>query len=210
MENPEASHPELPPLVEKPVTANGFPMDLVLASTSPRRIELLSGLGYQFRIVPPGVEESVEGHFTSRELSLLNAKRKSHAVAAFEPTSIVIGADTVVSIDGETLGKPEDFDEARRMIGKLSGRTHQVLTSVWITRLHPFHLVAFTDVTDVTFLPLDATTIDAYLQKINPLDKAGAYAAQEYRDEIIQQIDGSLNNVIGLPIESLVLAMNEF
>lgn len=204
MNTPEASLPE------PPSYSDVLPMDLVLASTSPRRIELLSNLGYTFRIVPPGVEESSSGHLTPRELSLLNAKRKSHAVAAFEPTSIVIGADTVVSIAGETLGKPADFDEARTMIHKLSGRTHQVLTSVWITRLHPFHMVAFTEVSEVTFRPLDSDSILAYLAKIDPLDKAGAYAAQEHRDDIILHIDGSLNNVIGLPVESVALALTEF
>lgn len=185
-------------------------MDIVLASTSPRRIELLTGLGYQFRIVAPGCEESVSGHFTPRELSLLNAKRKSHAVAVFEPTSIVIGADTVVSIEGETLGKPNDMEEAQSMLKKLNGRTHEVLTSVWITRLHPFHMVAFTEVSGVTFHSMDQTAIREYLEKINPLDKAGAYAAQEYRDEIIQHIEGSLDNVIGLPVESVALALSEF
>ncbi|MEO7933381.1 MAG: Maf family protein [Chthoniobacterales bacterium] len=204
MNTPEASPPEPPPY------SDVLPMDLVLASTSPRRIELLSHLGHTFRIVPPGVEESSAGHLTPRELSLLNAKRKSHAVAAFEPTSIVIGADTVVAIAGETLGKPADLDEARSMIHKLSGRTHQVVTSVWITRLHPFHMVAFTEVSEVTFRSLDSHSILAYLEKIDPLDKAGAYAAQEYRDEIIESIQGSLDNVIGLPVESVALALTEF
>jgi septum formation protein len=185
-------------------------MDLVLASTSPRRIELLGDLGYAFRIVAPGCEESVAGHFTPRELSLLNAKRKSHAVAIFEPDAVVIGADTVVAIAGETLGKPADLEEARTMLHKLSGCTHQVLTSVWITRLQPFHMVAFTEMSEVTFLPLDASAIREYLQKINPLDKAGAYAAQEHRDDIIASIAGSVNNVIGLPVESLALALAEF
>ena len=200
MIQPEASLHESPPLN----------LDLVLASTSPRRVELFSSLNYPFRIEAPGCEESVAGHFTPRELSLLNAKRKSHAVAVFEPTSVIIGADTVVSIDDETLGKPADLEEAHEMIHKLSGRTHQVLTSVWITRLHPFHMVAFTEVSHVTFLRLEAAAIDAYLQKINPLDKAGGYAAQEYREEIIQHIDGSLENVIGLPLEALALALKEF
>ena len=200
MKTPDAPHTESPP----------WNADLVLASTSPRRIELLTNLGYQFRIVPPGVEESVAGHFSPRELSLLNAKRKSHAVAIFEPTSIVIGADTVVAIDSEILGKPSDLAEAERMIRRLSGRTHQVLTSVWVTRLHPFHIVAFTEISDVTFYALEPDSIRSYLQKINPLDKAGAYAAQEYRDEIIEHIEGSLENVIGLPVESLALALAEF
>ncbi len=204
MNTPEASP------FESPSYSDVLPMDLVLASTSPRRIELLTNLGYTFRIVPPGVEESAGVHLTPRELSLLNAKRKSHAVAAFEPTSIVIGADTVVAIAGETLGKPADLDEARSMIQKLSGRTHQVLTSVWITRLHPFHMVAFTEMSEVTFRLLDASAIGAYLQKIDPLDKAGAYAAQEYREEIIENIHGSVENVIGLPVESVVLALTEF
>jgi septum formation protein len=185
-------------------------MNLVLASTSPRRIELLADLGYPFRIVSPGCEESVSGHFTSRELSLLNAKRKSHAVAVFEPVSVVIGADTVVSIDGHTLGKPADLDEARAMLRLLNGRTHQVFTSVWITRLHPLHMVAFTEVSQVTFRQLTTQSIDTYLGKINPLDKAGAYAAQEYREDIIETIEGSLDNVIGLPVESLALALAEF
>ncbi len=185
-------------------------MELVLASTSPRRIDLLTAMGRPFRVVAPGCEESVAGHFTPRELSLLNAKRKSHAVAAFAPTAIVIGADTVVALDGECIGKPADLDEARRMLRKLSGRTHQVVTSVWISRLHPFHMAAFTEISDVTFRPLSAREIDEYLKKIDPLDKAGGYAAQEFRDEIISSIDGALSNVIGLPTEALEPALENF
>jgi len=184
--------------------------DLVLASTSPRRFELLTQHGYAFRAVAPGVEESVDTHLTAEELSLLNAKRKACAVSAFLPQATVIGADTVVLIDGVTLGKPENLAEAHRMLQRLAGRTHSVLTSVWIQRGQPYRVSVFTEVSEVTFYTLTAQQIESYLAKIQPLDKAGSYAAQEFREEIIEKIEGSLTNVIGLPMESVSRVLQDF
>lgn len=183
---------------------------LLLASTSPRRVEILKNRGYAFEAIPPGVEESEDPHLTALELSLLNAKRKACAVSAFSPYATVIGADTVVVIDGVTLGKPKDLGEAKSMVTLLGGRTHKVLTSVWIQRWLPYRVTVFTEVSEVTFHPLTPSQIDDYLAKIHPLDKAGAYAAQEYREEIIARIDGTLSNVIGLPIESVERVLRDF
>lgn len=185
-------------------------LDLILASTSPRRSVLLREMGFAFRTFSPDIEETAETHFTPRELTLLNARRKATAVAAFCPDSVVIGADTVVCIDGQILGKPADLDEARRMLRLLSGRSHEVLTSVWVVRFHPAKTRAFTEATTVYFRKLSDDRVDEYLALTNPLDKAGGYAAQENADMLIERIDGSISNVIGLPVETLKMALDDF
>jgi septum formation protein len=113
----------------------------------------------------------------------------------------VLGADTLVFLDGEIMGKPADIADAQRMLTRLQGRTHQVVTGVSLIHLRAYHERMFAVSTDVTFHPLDAEQVRDYLAKINPLDKAGAYAAQEHSEKIIAEISGSYSNVIGLPIE---------
>ncbi len=176
---------------------------LILASTSPRRIFLLQESGYHFEVDPPhGVEESESPDFTPRELARLNALRKARAVALRrEPTSIVLGADTVVTLDGRSYGKPRDLIDAARMISELQGRTHRVITAVCLA--HRGRCRIFDIVTAVTFRQLDAAAVRDYLALIEPLDKAGAYAAQEHGDRIISRMQGSKTNVMGLPMEAL-------
>ncbi|HEY5893818.1 MAG TPA: Maf family protein [Chthoniobacterales bacterium] len=185
-------------------------LDLILASTSPRRSVLLREMGFAFRTFSPDIEETAASHFTPRELTLLNARRKATAVAAFCPESVVIGADTVVYIDDQILGKPTDLDDARRMLRLLSGRSHEVLTSVWVVRFHPAKTRAFTEATTVYFRELSDERVEKYLSLIDPLDKAGAYAAQENAGLLIERIDGSFSNVVGLPVESLKMALDAF
>lgn len=186
------------------------PLDLILASTSPRRSHLLQEMGFTFRTFAPDIEETASMHFTPRELTLLNARRKATAVAAFCPESVVIGADTVVYVDDQVLGKPTDIDDARRMLRLLSGRSHEVLTSVWLVRFHPAKARAFTEATTVYFRELSDACVEEYLASIDPLDKAGAYAAQENARLLIERIEGSFSNVVGLPIESLKVALEDF
>ena len=175
---------------------------LVLASASPRRRDLLSQAGYDVLIAASDVEEMDSCNEGPEALALINAKRKWTAVAPQYPSEIVVAADTVVWLDGHFYGKPLDFSEATQMLTDLSGRTHQVVTGVALGRAGE-GLQQFAEVSMVTFHALDQYEIVAYLKTIHPLDKAGAYAAQDDSGRIIAQVEGSLSNVIGLPMEKL-------
>jgi len=175
---------------------------LVLASASPRRRDLLSQAGYDVLIAASDVEEMDSCNEGPEALALINAKRKWTAVAPHYPSEIVVAADTVVWLDGRFYGKPVDFSEATQMLTDLSGRTHQVVTGVALGRAGE-GLQQFAEVSMVTFHALDQDKIVAYLKTIHPLDKAGAYAAQDDSGRIIAQVEGSLSNVIGLPMEKL-------
>ena len=176
---------------------------LVLASASPRRAELLRQLKSNFRIIPGDAKEIFDEQLSPSELCQLNAHRKARAVAKKNPDSLVLGADTLVFLDGKIMGKPADIADAQRMLTQLQGRTHQVVTGVSLIHLRAHRERMFAIGTDVTFRPLDAEQVRDYLAEINPLDKAGAYAIQEHGDMIIAEISGSYSNVIGLPVEKL-------
>jgi septum formation protein len=174
---------------------------LILASASPRRAELLRQLQPEFQIVPSDAEEIFDGQLSPMELCQLNAHRKARAVAKKIPDALVLGADTLVFLDGEIMGKPRHMADARRMLARLQGRTHQVVTGVSLIHLRGHRECLFAVSTDVTFRPLTDGQIDDYLSKMNPLDKAGAYAIQEHGDMIVSEISGSFSNVVGLPVE---------
>jgi septum formation protein len=176
---------------------------LILASASPRRRELLAERGYRFKVVTASVEEQLPPHLTVRETVLLNARRKGSAVAAKHPGACVVAADTLVAIGGKPLGKPANLAEARKMLKKLSGRTHQVFSGVWIEHRAAGGMAAFIEVSHVKFRKVSAKEIEKYLKLVNVLDKAGAYAAQEDPIGLIASIEGSRTNVIGLPMEKL-------
>lgn len=176
---------------------------LILASQSPRRSELLRQLGFDFTVMPGRIQEVQPEHLTPHETAQINAYRKARAVAKKHPDSLVIGADTVVSIDGEIFGKPRDRTEARRMLKALAGRSHHVVTGLCLLHLRHHRQSLFAVSTRVTFRPLDSRTIDDYLNLIHPLDKAGAYAIQEHGHLIVESIEGSYTNVVGLPLERL-------
>lgn len=175
----------------------------ILASASPRRAELLRQLKLNFKIVPSDATEIFDEQLSPRELCQINAHRKARVVAKKIPDALVIGADTLVFLEREIFGKPRNFDEAKKMLAKLQGRTHQVVTGVSLIHLRAHRERIFAVSTDVTFRPLTAGQIGDYLSKMNPLDKAGAYAIQEYGDKIVAQISGSYSNVVGLPLEKL-------
>ena len=141
-------------------------------------------------------------HEGPEALAVINAKRKWNAVALQYPDEIVVAADTVVWLDGRFYGKPVDFAEAMKMLTDLSGRTHQVVTGVVLGRAGE-GIQEFAEVTWVTFHTLAEDEIAAYLKSIHPLDKAGAYAAQDDNGRLIAKVDGSISNVIGLPMEKL-------
>ena len=176
---------------------------LILASASPRRAELLKLLRVKFRIIPSDATEVVHEHLTPLEICQLNAHRKARAVAKRIPDALVIGADTLVFLDNKILGKPRNLADARRMLARLQGRTHQVVTGVSLIQLRTHRERVFAISTDVLFHPLDAGQIRDYLSRINPLDKAGAYAIQESGERIVSEISGSYSNVVGLPVERL-------
>ncbi len=177
---------------------------LVLASASPRRRDLLAAHGFAAVVAPVPVEESEDPALTVRERVLLNAVRKSVAgQGAWPPGTVVLGTDTLVSLDGEAFGKPRDRVDAAAMVARLAGRTHQVFTGVALRTIPPVRHVSFVEETRVTFKTLDAAEIAAYHALIDPLDKAGAYAAQEHPERVIARVDGSWSNVMGLPMERL-------
>jgi septum formation protein len=176
---------------------------VILASASPRRAELLRQLGVNFVVVPSDAAEMHDHQLTAREISQLNAYRKARAVAKKYPDALVLGADTLV-YDGVTLfGKPADLEDAYRMLELLQGRDHEVVTSVCLLNLRNHRQKVIAESTRVTFRPLDEAQIRRYLAKVNPLDKAGAYAIQEEGDLLVERISGSYTNVVGLPVEKL-------
>jgi len=164
---------------------------VILASASPRRAELLRQLKLNFKILPGDAVEVAHEFLTPQEICQLNAHRKARAVAKKIPDALVLGADTLVFLGQEVFGK------------RLQGRTHQVVTGVSLTHLRAHRERLFAVSTDVTFHPLTAAQIRDYLDRINPLDKAGAYAIQEHGDKIVAAIAGSYSNVVGLPVEKL-------
>jgi septum formation protein len=176
---------------------------LILASASPRRAELLRQLGLHFQVVASDASEFAHEHLSPLELCQLNAHRKARAVAKKFPDVLVLAADTLVFLDDAILGKPADLAEAQRMLEKLQGRTHQVVTGMDLIHLRAHRERVFAVSTDVRFRALDAGQIQNYFAKVNPLDKAGAYAIQEYGDLIVEEISGSYSNVVGLPVERL-------
>jgi septum formation protein len=183
---------------------------LLLASNSPRRRELLVQAGFAFEILAPTISERFDVDLTLRELTAFNAIRKGMAAARLRPNHIVLAADTLVAIDDYVLGKPKDREEAVTMLQRLSGRAHEVCTSVFICHLAEAKSTSFHEISRVQFRRLGRGKIDNYLARVNPLDKAGAYAAQGFGSEIIEKIDGSYTNVVGLPIEKTILALAEF
>ncbi len=181
---------------------------LVLASASPRRRELLQDAGYNFEVLGALIAECSSTHFSIRELTTANATRKARTVARARADAVVVAADTLVALDGAIMGKPSDYENARAILHRLNGRTHEVCTAVYICAAKQF--ASFTEISRVRFRSLTDSGIDFYLAKVNPLDKAGAYAAQNDGGEIIAAIEGSVTNVIGLPMERTAETLARF
>jgi septum formation protein len=176
---------------------------VILASVSPRRAGLLRQMGLEFRVVPSEAPEIHHDQLTAGEISQINAYRKARAVAKKFPDALVLAADTLVYLDTTLFGKPANAGEACRMLAQLQGQTHEVVTGICLLNLRSHRQKIFAETTAVTFRPLDMEKIRDYLSKINPLDKAGAYAIQEEGDLIVEKISGSFSNVVGLPMERL-------
>jgi len=183
---------------------------LILASASPRRSELLQQLKVNFQVLPGNATEVVYDHLSPQEICQLNAHRKARVVAKQIPDALVLGADTLVFLDATILGKPADRARAHAMLALLEGRTHQVVTGVSLIHLRSHRERLFAVSTNVTFRPLTHAQIDHYLDRINPLDKAGGYAIQEHGELIVSEISGSYSNVVGLPLERLAQELEEW
>lgn len=171
---------------------------LILASGSPRRRQLLSGMGYTFEICAPDVDEHVSGH--ARDIVSTLALRKAEAAAAHYADGVIIASDTLVSLDGAPLGKPKDTADAHRMLRVLSGREHEVFTGVCLIDAATGRREVRVVRTGVTFRDLTDTEIDAYISTGEPMDKAGAYAIQGGAAPFVAALDGEFENVVGFPV----------
>ena len=174
---------------------------LILASASPRRHELLGRLGLSFDVIPAQVTEYEDPDADPREMVTHNASIKADWVSERYPDALVLGADTTVYIDGTVLNKPADLAEAKRMIRKLSGKSHTVYTGIAIRRKSDGLALNEGVASEVIFKSLSDTKIDHYLLKVNTLDKAGAYSIQDHTDMIIAGYKGSFTNIMGLPVD---------
>ena len=187
-------------------------LSIILASASPRRKQLLADAGYEFKVVVPDIDESaflaerLEPCQHTKQLALAKAK----TVAAIHPDSLVIGADTIVDFNGQIIGKPIDAEDAEKITRKLFSKPHKVITAVALIRLSDNTEIVESDTTDVYPKKLTTEQITEHIKSESWRDKAGAYAIQENGDEFIEKIEGSLTNVMGLPMELLQQLLQRF
>jgi septum formation protein len=181
---------------------------LILASASSRRADLLRMIGCRFDVMASDVDEQTEAHLTAGQTVTELAGRKAHHVAQRNGNRIVIGADTVVTIDGRILGKPEDREHAKKTLKELSGVTHQVLTAVSLISLDDQREEQVLATTSVTFRDLNREEIERYLDTDEPYDKAGAYGIQGKASLFAERIDGCFYNVVGFPVTQFWLALS--
>ncbi len=185
--------------------------EILLASNSPRRRELLAGLDIDYRVTAlPEVDESYPDTLSGEEIPLYISQEKAAAYRRFmKDNTLLITADTIVWLDGKVYGKPHDIADAKAMLQALSGKTHTVITGVTLTSLQK--QISFAVSTEVTFTALDDEEIDYYVEKYRPLDKAGAYGVQEWIGYIgVTGLKGSYYNVMGLPIQRLYTELKKF
>lgn len=175
---------------------------IILASASPRRKELMQKHGFNFLAEASGAEEG-DSSEDCLKTALANAKLKAMEIAEKHPENTVLGADTIVVLNGKLFGKPKDLSEAGQMLNALQGRTHSVFTAIAIILKSESILETAASESRVSFKKMNSQDIENYLQKVYVLDKAGAYAAQEFGELIIEKIDGDFENVMGLPCSLL-------
>lgn len=188
-----------------------LPFKIVLASNSPRRKELLSGLGVDFSVrTIEGIDESWPEELTGQEIPIYISSRKADSYSAsMTPEELVITADTIVYLNSRVYGKPKDAEDAKRILRELSGKWHQVITGVTIVTIDKRKSFAVT--TDVKFADLSEDEILYYVNKYSPMDKAGAYGIQEWIGFIgVEQIKGAYFNVVGLPVQRLYRELQNF
>lgn len=183
--------------------------EIILASNSPRRKELLTGLDIDYKIaILPDIDESYPTHLKGKEIAEYVAQKKAKAYS-LNDNNLLITADTIVLLGEKVLGKPKDLDDAKRMLTELSGQSHIVATGVCITTKKKSHSFAVTS--EVRFAQLSKDEIDYYVEKYKPLDKAGAYGVQEWIGYIaVEYISGSYYNIMGLPVQKLYQELKKF
>ena len=175
-------------------------MQILLASTSPRRRELLELLGLQFLIVPPACEEILEPQLSPSEQTCHLARSKAQSVANQHPEDLIIGSDTVIEIDGKLLGKPANIKEAEAMLRELRGRVHQVHTGVALIQNASNISIDFVETAHVWITPFVEETLQTYLDTEESLGKAGAYSIQGDGAQLIEKIEGDFPTIVGLPL----------
>ena len=188
-------------------------MKLILASSSPRRAEVLRDAGISFDVLAPEVDEARRPGESAESMVARLAEAKSRAAAAKlenrKERLIVVGADTAVELDGEVLGKPRDAADAREMLTALNGRTHRVLTGIFLIRLPDGTAISAVEITTATFSRMDRSEIENYVASGEPMDKAGAYAIQGRAGRYISRIEGCYFNIVGLPLARLHQLLRE-
>ena len=183
---------------------------IILASTSPRRHDLLSKMGVTFNTAVPDADETIDKEASPKELAAELARRKALSVCGQYENAIIIGADTLVfSADGQIIGKPADAEDAKRILHNLSGTTHSVITGVCVIDTSTGRELLNADETQVTMKKMTDAEIDDYVASGEALGKAGAYAIQETGDAYVKKTEGSFNNVVGLPTEMLKKMLTE-
>lgn len=190
-------------------TKQPHPEKLILASASPRRRELLTRMGVQFEVMPTGVDEIEDFDEGADVMVLKNAQLKAQFLEDRHPAALILGSDTTVSYAGEALGKPTSDAAAMSMLEMLSGKKHVVYTAVALRWKGLDFSYDFVDSSEVQFKKLDKARIKAYHAVVNPFDKAGAYGIQEGREMIIESVTGSVETVMGLPIQRLKRVFGE-
>lgn len=187
-------------------------MRLILASASPRRKQLLRSAGFVFQVVPSTIEEDYQPGEPPEVFVERMAERKADQVAqryAQQPAVVVLGADTIVVVNGEVLGKPRSPAAAGQIVQKLAGRTHEVITGVALVEPVTGKRILRHVRTRVTFLPLSQEEVEAYVASSEPLDKAGAYGIQGWASRFVSGIEGCYFNVVGLPLSLLYSLLRE-
>lgn len=182
---------------------------IILASTSPRRKELLQQIDLEFSVDPSAYEEDNSLNMLPHDLVKHFSQQKAQDVAKRHTDAIIIGADTIVALDNTVLGKPKDINDAENMLQKLSGKSHSVLTGLTIidTKLQKERCIV--EETIVTFRKLRREEIHHYITTYKPLDKAGAYGIQEYAGCFVERVDGDYFNIVGLPLAALIKMLHE-
>lgn len=181
---------------------------IILASQSARRIELLKNLGYSFEVMPADIDETIHPGLKPQDEIQRLAKNKAERIFEKHQDALVIGADTVVTIDDCILGKPKDEADACAMLNRLSARKHQVITGVCL--LTRERCEVFANISDVTFYPLTAKDIQNYIATKEPMDKAGAYAIQGKAMVFIKSISGDYYSIMGLPVAEIAQRLKSF
>lgn len=183
---------------------------IILASASPRRKKLLKQLDLEFKVIPSEIEEKLNARLHPRKQVEVLSEQKAQVVAAKAKNALVIGADTMVALDGEVIGKPKDEREARRMLKRLSGKKHSVITAFTIIDTVTKKIVTKSVETKVWFGKINEADIKNYVTKDKPYDKAGGYGIQGLGAMIVERIDGEYSGAVGLPLFTLAKELRKF